>query len=112
MNDDYDKMFTQSGGEGDGEFTVSGVIIDISGEGVSGVDVELVGTLIESTTTDQAGAYKFENVASGSYVVRPPTGKYAPMQITITDQDHFVGKVRSGGHGGNKNGDYSCSLCH
>ncbi|MBN1292243.1 MAG: carboxypeptidase regulatory-like domain-containing protein [Candidatus Latescibacteria bacterium] len=112
MNDDYRKTFTRDGEQGSGEYTVSGVIIDSSGKGVSGVKIELVGTLTVSTVTDANGEYVFEKVASGSYVVRPPSSKYAPMPITVTDGDHFVGKVKNNGHGGNKNGDYSCSQCH
>ena len=109
MNDDYSKAFTVDGGLDGGEYTVSGFIIDSSGEGISGVEIDFVGTLTESATTDEDGAYEFEKVAGGSYVVTPPGNEYAQMPITLAGEDYFVGTVRSGGHGANKNVDYSCS---
>lgn len=112
INDDYDKSFSTNGNPGGGEFTISGVIIDSSGKGVPGLQIDLTGGGSVSTTTDGSGAYSFDNVAAGSYVVGPPANSYAPMAITVTDTDVFVGTVRRGGHGGNENGDYSCTNCH
>jgi len=113
INDDYDRTFANDNSQGEGgKYVVSGVIVDITGKGVSGISVELTGSNAGIATTDANGAYQFNNVPSGSYVVTPPISKYASMPITVADGDVFVGTVRSGGHGGNKNGDYSCSQCH
>jgi len=113
MNDDYTKGVNNNGGQGgSGDYSVSGVIVDISGNGISGINVELIGESTLSTLTDDTGRYNFQNVANGSFIVAPPQDKYAPMPISVENKDVLVGTIRSGGHGANKNGDYSCALCH
>ena len=111
MNDDYGKVIIDNGNTGTGEYTISGVLLSKSNAAAAGIAVTLNGGVPLSTVTNNSGEYSFTKVASGSYIVSPETGGYAPMPIAVSG-DRFVGTVRSGGHGGNKNGDYSCSQCH
>lgn len=57
---------------------VSGVVVDSAGTGVPGAAVQLIDgqRVLLSTTTNQAGAFRFEKVSPGSYRVRAtaPTG--------------------------------------
>ncbi len=107
MNDDYNKNVEG----GSALYIVSGVLIDSAGKGIAGITVQLIGESTVSDITDSSGEYTFENVTNGSYVVTPPN-EYRPMPINVEGDDVFVGAVKSGGHGGNENGVYSCSLCH
>lgn len=113
MNDHYNKGVSNNGSQtGSGDYTVSGVIIDNSGKGISEITVALIGESTLSTMTNESGEYTFENVTNGSFIVTPPQNKYAPMPISVENKDVFVGTIKSGGHGSNKNGDYSCAVCH
>jgi Ca-activated chloride channel family protein len=58
---------------------VTGVVVDAAGAGVPGATVELLsaGRIMLATTTDRAGAFRFEPVGPGSYQVRAT----APMGI-------------------------------
>jgi hypothetical protein len=112
-NNDYEKTISGNGGNtGTGEYTVSGVLIDKLSKPVSGITVNLVGDTTLNSVTNSKGEYLFENVPNGSYIVSTESGGYTPMPITVSGGDKFVGTVKNGGHGGNKNQDYSCSQCH
>ncbi|MEW6557536.1 MAG: carboxypeptidase regulatory-like domain-containing protein, partial [Elusimicrobiota bacterium] len=59
---------------------ISGKITDISGNGVSGVSVKLStttdGTTIQEVTTNANGAYKFTNLTTSSYIIKPTSTDY------------------------------------
>lgn len=106
MNDDYDKV-----SDGSGVYSITGNFIDNSGNPIVGLSVELSGDSKATEVTDGSGAYIFENVAIGSYTVTPGDKGTGSKSILISNGNVDVG-TNSDGHGGNINGDYSCSGCH
>ena len=111
MNDDYQKIPT-GGNVGEGELTISGVLIDRTNNPATDITVNLAGAAVLDTKTNSSGEFTFEKVANGSYVVSPATGGYTVMPVTINERDKFIGTVKPGGHGASKNQDYSCAQCH
>lgn len=71
-----------------GGYTLSGTV---TGPWVEGIAVTLGGTSQATTTTDAHGAYRFEGLAPGDYLVTPSLAgyDYAPEQhsVTITTSD-------------------------
>ncbi|MEZ4984507.1 MAG: SdrD B-like domain-containing protein [Saprospiraceae bacterium] len=76
---------------------------DMGEPGIEGVTVMLLrpnGTMVTSTTTDQNGAYSFDNLVPGNYIVKftAPTG-FEPTPINVgddtTDSDPNPGTGRS-----------------
>jgi Ca-activated chloride channel family protein len=66
---------------------ISGVVVDAAGAGVPGAAVELLSAqrVLRTTTTDRAGAFRFEKVGPGSYQVRAmaPLGTgTVPVSVT------------------------------
>ena len=106
MNDDYDKV-----SDGSGVYSITGNFIDNSGNPIVGLSVELRGESNATEVTDESGAYIFENVAIGPYTVTPGDKGTGSKSIFVSNGNVDVG-TNSDGHGGNINGDYSCSGCH
>lgn len=107
MNDKYDKVLDGGGSV----YTISGKFIDRNGNPIVGLRVQLKGEAAETFTTDSNGDYMFENVSPGSYTITPGDRGHSSKNIIITNKDMTV-STNKDGHGGNLNGDYSCSGCH
>lgn len=107
MNDTYDKEVGSSGSV----YSISGKFIDRNGTPIVGLRVQLKGEATETATTDSNGDYMFENVSPGSYTITPGDRGYSSKNIVVTNKDVTV-STNKDGHGGNLNGDYSCSGCH
>jgi len=78
--------FSLTNTSGPGTFTVSGVVSDSSGAGVSGVTIALSSGSTGQTTTASDGSYSF-NVANGSYTLTPSlAGGYSfnPANLPVT----------------------------
>ncbi|MFC1541221.1 carboxypeptidase-like regulatory domain-containing protein [Candidatus Latescibacterota bacterium] len=104
MNDNYDK------GTG-GSYMVTGTFVDASGNGISGLTVVLSGGGTDATAvTDASGMYMFEDVATGSYTIKPGSRGYGSMTLVVSGATD-VG-VNNDGHGGKVGQDYTCSGCH
>jgi len=107
MNDDYDRAIV----DGTSVYSVSGNFIDRSGKPIVGLTVVLKGNTTVSALTDSNGGYRFENVSPGSYTVTPGDRGHGSKNIVVSNGDVVVGTNKDG-HGGNVNGDYTCSGCH
>ncbi|HYY59341.1 MAG TPA: carboxypeptidase regulatory-like domain-containing protein, partial [Pyrinomonadaceae bacterium] len=60
------------------KYVLGGRILDSNGVGISGVTVELDGTIKGITRTDSTGAYRFKNLnAGGSYSLKPSKTNYS-----------------------------------
>ncbi len=69
-------------------YTISGVISDANGNGVANISVDLTGSSTSSVVTDNAGAYSFDELASGGNFTITPTSDVYDFDIdyiTITD---------------------------
>ena len=70
-----------------GPTTLSGIVSDISGSALNGIEVDLfdsTGAMVGSTLTNPDGSYSFTNLAAGSYslaVVLPP--RYVSISETV-----------------------------
>lgn len=69
-------------------FAVSGTVRNTDGAGVAGVDVSIVGTPIEPTTTDADGRYTFDAVPQGQYTMAANAGGcFAGESRTVDIED-------------------------
>lgn len=60
------------GGTGEGQYTISGVVVDAEGNGISGVTMTLGGEDGDLTTlSDKDGKFKFINIENGDYMLFP-----------------------------------------
>jgi hypothetical protein len=64
-----------------GVTTLTGVVANVSGDGIPGASVQLVGVV--ATVTDAAGFYRFDDVAPGSYTLAASFG-------SVTDSRPFA----------------------
>ena len=67
--------------------TITGVVLDPSGAAVSGAQVSLVladGTVLRTTTTDSAGAFRLSKVEPGNYGVHVEASGFQPKSQTVT----------------------------
>ncbi|MBN1291637.1 MAG: carboxypeptidase regulatory-like domain-containing protein [Candidatus Latescibacteria bacterium] len=101
---------TESGGNGGGDtdtYTVSGRVIDSSGNGISGVNLILASVQQYSATTNANGNYTFNTIPSGSYGLVPTKSGYSfiPQFKTVivgtsnVTVDNFTGSTDSGNGG-------------
>jgi len=116
---DFTGSADTGGDGGDGNvYTVSGRIVDSSGNGISGVEVDMIGNNNSYTDlTGSGGNYSFEEVPNGSYSIVPEKSGYtfSPLHNTVivsgTDipVGAFTGSTDSdggdGGDGGTGSGD-------
>lgn len=75
--------------------SLSGFVEDASGKPLANVPIELVGTNITPTVTDQQGRYEFEGLPAATYKVAPKSnaGKFTPSSRTVTLKDKSVDSV-------------------
>ena len=106
VNDDYDK-----GVDASGTYNITGKFVDNSGNPIVGITVQLSGDSDTNAVTDETGTYVFSDVGIGSYTVTPGDKGYGSKDISVTNADVNIG-TNSDFHGYDKNGDYSCFLCH
>lgn len=78
--------------------SISGVVA-VEDRGVGGITVQLDGQISTSTTTDASGAYQFDDVVGGSYVV---SIEDIPADYNFTTRSRSV-TIRSDGQSGNAN---------
>jgi hemoglobin/transferrin/lactoferrin receptor protein len=63
--------------------TLSGVVKDANGDVVAGASVTLRGTTTTSTTSDAAGAFRFEGLQSGGYSLRVVARGFGPVEQAV-----------------------------
>jgi iron complex outermembrane receptor protein len=68
----------------EGTGALAGTLIDDRGEPVAGVTVQLTGASARSTTSDNAGAYRFAALPAGDYTVRVEALGYHEVTETVT----------------------------
>lgn len=106
---DYPK---DAGGGGNGAtYSITGKFIGKNGNAIAGLKVQLTGDSKATALTDSVGGYVFSNLASGSYTVTPGDRGHSSSSVLIGNSN-FVVPTNKDGHGGNVNGDYTCSGCH
>jgi len=100
-----DFVGTPVGGNGGGQYTVSGKVVDSSGTGISGVTLTLN---LLTATTDAQGNYTISGVASGAHMLTPskegytfsPTYRIVAVENSSVTVEDFVGSTGGGGGGG------------
>lgn len=82
---------TQSSASGE----LSGTVISPSGAAIAGVQLTLSGTNSSSTVSDAAGAYRFGNLTSGSYVVTASAigASFTPPTILVAVTGQTAGNL-------------------
>jgi sugar lactone lactonase YvrE len=65
-------------------YTISGRVTDSNGNGLSGVNLALAGSISNSTVTSQEGTYQFANLGAGSYSVTPSFAGYTFTPTTAS----------------------------
>src|SRR4051794_24146058 len=77
--------------------SVSGIIADTSGAAVQGVTVTLIAPAVRQTTiTDSTGAYRFRDVAPGTYQVVASLAGFSPVtrdNILVSERDVAVPQI-------------------
>ena len=111
---DFTGSADTNGDGGDGNvYTVSGRIVDSSGNPISGVTVVMAGGSNQFTVvTDPGGNYHFNSVPDGSYGIVPaktnysfsPEYKTAMVNGNNVTVGAFTGSTESGGDGGTGSG--------
>lgn len=100
-----DFVGTPIDGNGGGQYTVSGKVVDSSGAGISGVTLTLN---LLTATTDAQGNYTFSGVATGAFMLTPskegytfsPTYRTIALENSNVTVDDFIGSADGGGGGG------------
>ena len=104
---DYPKKTSDGGAT----YSITGKFINSNGNAIAGLKVQLTGDSQANTVTDNTGVYVFSNLSSGSYTVKPGDKGHGPKSVLIGNSNVTI-PTNDDGHGGNINGDYTCSGCH
>ncbi|MBN1294714.1 MAG: carboxypeptidase regulatory-like domain-containing protein [Candidatus Latescibacteria bacterium] len=99
-----------STGQNDGKgYTISGRVVDAAGNGITGVQVGLSGTML-STLTDSYGNYSFTSIENNEYyvIVAKTDYTFAPMfiAITVNGENVSVSNIIGYTSGGGDDGEY------
>lgn len=79
-------------------YSISGRVTDASGNGISGVSLNLSGVLVRTTQSDASGNYVFQGLATGAYRIdaskpgygfNPPS--YSISSLTVDQAANFTG---------------------